>query len=164
MERNIVEFFRTKSARDTSSLVLYFAGREKCLPGHHFGPAIRAQYLLHFIIGGKGEFHVNGNVYHLAKNQVFLDDRENPQGIAVPYFEKYIEVVKSIGDAEVQKEKANLIEIYNSLAYQFVQKEDFAKAKQLAEETIKLDAENTYAKQILDFVVAKQAELQRTGR
>jgi len=72
VERNIVEFFRTKSASKSSSLVLYFAGREKCLPGNHFGPAIRAQYLLHFIIGGKGEYHVHGNVYHLTMNQAFL--------------------------------------------------------------------------------------------
>lgn len=72
MERNLVEFFRTPKGSKSSSLVLYYAGREKCLPSHHFGPAVRAQYLLHFILSGEGEFYVNGISYHLTQNQAFI--------------------------------------------------------------------------------------------
>lgn len=88
MERNFVEFFRTAESGLNSSLVLYYAGREKCLPGHDFGPAVRGHYLLHFILAGCGEFHVNGHVHCLGTNQAFiirpgevtyyLADQENP--------------------------------------------------------------------------------------
>lgn len=66
------EFFRNVNYRGISSLIIFFAGKESCLPGHHFGPAVRAQYLLHFIIKGKGRFSVNNNTYTLSANQVFL--------------------------------------------------------------------------------------------
>lgn len=88
MERNFVEFFRTAESGQNSSLVLYYAGREKCLPCHDFGPAVRGHYLLHFILAGHGEFHVNGHIYPLGPNQAFiiqpgestyyLADREDP--------------------------------------------------------------------------------------
>ena len=51
-----------------------------------------------------------------ARVNNLLDDNESPEGLAVPYFEKYIEVVREKGDAEVQKAKNNFIEIYNNLA------------------------------------------------
>lgn len=69
---NQKEFFRNVNYRGISSLIIFFAGRESCLPGHHFGPAVRAQYLLHFIIKGKGRFSVNNHTYSLSANQVFL--------------------------------------------------------------------------------------------
>lgn len=69
---NHMEFFRNVNCRGISSLTLYFAGRESCLPGHHFGPAIRAQYLLHFIVKGSGRFSVSNTTYTLSENQVFL--------------------------------------------------------------------------------------------
>ena len=72
MERNFVEFFRTAESGLNSSLVLYYAGRETCLPGHDFGPAVRGHYLLHFILAGHGEFHVNGHIYPLGPNQAFI--------------------------------------------------------------------------------------------
>ena len=72
MTRNFVEFFRTAKSGQASSLVLYYAGREQCLPGHDFGPAVRGHYLLHFILDGRWVFHVNGHVYPLQKNQAFI--------------------------------------------------------------------------------------------
>src|SRR5690606_13474193 len=51
-----------------------------------------------------------------ARINNLLDDNEQTKGLAVPYFEKYIEVVKEKGDAEVQKARNNFIEIYNNLA------------------------------------------------
>lgn len=72
MGRNIVEFFRDKKFDSSSALLLCYAGREQCKPNHHFGPAIRAHYLLHFIVNGKGSYHTRGKKYELGKNQMFL--------------------------------------------------------------------------------------------
>jgi AraC-like DNA-binding protein len=72
MKRNLIEFFRASRTSKSSSLVLYYAGREKCLPSHQFGPAMRAQYLLHFILSGRGEFCIRDKTYSLTKNQAFI--------------------------------------------------------------------------------------------
>lgn len=51
---------------------LCFCGYADCAPGHSFGPAVRGNYLLHVVLEGEGEFHVDGKVYHLKKGQGFL--------------------------------------------------------------------------------------------
>ena len=56
----------------SNPLTLYHCGQEQCKPLHSFGPAIRPHYLIHYILDGRGEYHVNGNVYHLKKGQGFL--------------------------------------------------------------------------------------------
>jgi len=57
---------------DFIDLYLSTCGMQNCIPGHNFGPAIREEYLLHFIIDGKGYYKVNGNVYTLSKGDFFL--------------------------------------------------------------------------------------------
>lgn len=71
-QRNIIEIFHSKSSHLSAPLFLHYAGREQCLPMHHFGPAVRGQYLLHFILRGKGRFCVNNHSYELSSNHVFL--------------------------------------------------------------------------------------------
>lgn len=51
---------------------IYYCGRECCEPGHSFGPAIRKQYLIHFILAGRGIFHTAGSTRALELGQVFL--------------------------------------------------------------------------------------------
>ncbi|WP_353182648.1 tetratricopeptide repeat protein [Parapedobacter lycopersici] len=87
-----------------------------------------------------------------ARVNNLLDDNENPQGLAVPYFEKYIEVVKEKGDAEVQKAKNNFIEIYNNLAAINAKNGEYQKARDYLTETLKLDPENAYAKQTMAYL------------
>ncbi len=53
-------------------LYLAYCGIEYCCPSHSFGPAIRDQYLLHYIIDGKGTFKANNKTYTLGKKQGFL--------------------------------------------------------------------------------------------
>lgn len=53
-------------------LYLIQYGREKCEPGHSFGPAMREYYKFHYILEGKGSFEVNGQRYELKKGQGFL--------------------------------------------------------------------------------------------
>jgi len=87
-----------------------------------------------------------------ARNMSLKEDSENFQGYATAHYEKYIEMVKSKGDEEIQKSKANLIEIYNTMAYQYVLIENFTKAKELLSETIKLEPGNEYAQQVLAYI------------
>lgn len=87
-----------------------------------------------------------------ARVNNLLDDNEEPEGLAVPYFEKYIEVVQEKGEADVQKAKANFIEIYNNLAAINAKNGEYQKARDYLNETLKLDPENAYAKQTLAYL------------
>lgn len=57
---------------------IYFCGGGKstCLPGHNFGPDVRLNYLIHYIISGKGYFETNGKKYALHERQGFLIEPE----------------------------------------------------------------------------------------
>jgi len=51
---------------------VYFCGREKCEAGHAFGPMMRTQYVLHYVVSGKGIFRTKNTVHHLTAGQAFL--------------------------------------------------------------------------------------------
>lgn len=53
-------------------LCFYSAGFEVCKPGHSAGPRLRAYNLIHFILSGKGEFHINGHKFYLQKGDAFI--------------------------------------------------------------------------------------------
>ncbi|MDI6617095.1 MAG: AraC family transcriptional regulator [Clostridiales bacterium] len=53
-------------------LDVYQCGHEKCNPGHSYGYAIRDHYLIHYIVGGCGEYNVGGRKYELSKGDGFL--------------------------------------------------------------------------------------------
>ncbi len=53
-------------------LYLCFCGYAKCEPLHSFGPAVRPNYILHYILEGKGIYQINGNTYELCAGQGFL--------------------------------------------------------------------------------------------
>lgn len=63
-----LETFKKQSV----DLFLCFCGTENCTPGYSYGPAIRSQYLIHYIIDGEGTYTVNNKSYKLKKNQGFL--------------------------------------------------------------------------------------------
>lgn len=54
------------------SLTIYYCGMEECPKSHAFGPAVRTQYLLHFIMSGKGVYSVGGRKFPLRAGQGFL--------------------------------------------------------------------------------------------
>ncbi|MGP4039616.1 AraC family transcriptional regulator [Gracilibacillus sp. D59] len=58
--------------KNSYDLYLIYCGIEECDPGHFYGPVSRNEYLLHYIIEGKGIFQANGKTYHLGKNDSFL--------------------------------------------------------------------------------------------
>lgn len=63
-----LEFLR----KDSIEISLAYCGRDVCEPGHTYGPATRDEYLLHYIIDGKGYFTADGKTYELGKNDAFL--------------------------------------------------------------------------------------------
>lgn len=57
---------------------IYFCGggRSVCFPGHNFGPDVRLNYLIHYIVSGKGYFETGGKKYSLCEKQGFLIEPE----------------------------------------------------------------------------------------
>lgn len=53
-------------------LFVCFCGYAQCGPLHGFGPAVRSNYLLHYIIDGKGTYRVGNHSYHLQAGEGFL--------------------------------------------------------------------------------------------
>lgn len=57
-------------------LYLCFYGYSKCEPLHSFGPAVRPNYIIHFISEGKGTYQVGERKYELQQGQGFLIEPE----------------------------------------------------------------------------------------
>lgn len=51
---------------------LCFCGHAKCAPLHNFGPAVRANHIIHYVLSGKGYYYVDDKKYTLEKNYGFL--------------------------------------------------------------------------------------------
>lgn len=58
--------------RDSSDLYLGYCGMERCAPGHSFGPAERALYVIHFVSSGKGRFRSEDKEYCIGQGEAFL--------------------------------------------------------------------------------------------
>ncbi len=57
-------------------LHLCFCGYAKCKPLHSFGPAVRPNYILHYILEGRGRYYVDDTHYDLQAGQGFLIEPE----------------------------------------------------------------------------------------
>lgn len=68
--QNRLEFIA--QSKLSHALTIYYGGHEVCAPSHSFGPAIRPHYLLHYVLNGKGKYHVNNKCYELKKGEGFL--------------------------------------------------------------------------------------------
>ncbi len=55
---------------------LCFCGYAECEPLHSYGPAIRPNYIIHYILDGKGTYQVDERKFHLSKGQGFLIEPE----------------------------------------------------------------------------------------
>ena len=47
-------------------------GRQKCIGGHSFGPHIRNEYLIHFVISGCGTFINQNDTYNVSSGSAFV--------------------------------------------------------------------------------------------
>jgi AraC-like DNA-binding protein len=55
-----------------SDFYFFNVGYEKCQSGHRFGPSLRDNYIVHFVISGKGRYTVNDTMHHLGAGDFFL--------------------------------------------------------------------------------------------
>ena len=55
-----------------TDLNMYRCGIEDCVSRHSWGPAVRDHFIIHYILGGKGIFQVNGINYSLKQYDGFL--------------------------------------------------------------------------------------------
>ena len=70
---NSANFHCLEHLSETSmDLYLIHVGKETCSPGHAYGPSGRDEYIIHFVISGKGIFTTHGITYHLKANEMFL--------------------------------------------------------------------------------------------
>lgn len=58
--------------KSTSDLSLYSAGYEECPSGYGYGPKIRSYHLIHFVLYGKGELHINEHIFQLSAGDAFF--------------------------------------------------------------------------------------------
>lgn len=62
--------------RKFSDFYLCFCGYAKCAPFHSYGPAVRPNYILHYVLEGRGRFSVGEEEYELHAGQGFLIEPE----------------------------------------------------------------------------------------
>ena len=55
-----------------TDLYLCYCGYAYCEPLHSYGPAVRPNYLLHYIMSGKGIYQIDGATHTLGKGEGFL--------------------------------------------------------------------------------------------
>ena len=65
-------YYLENTNRNFNDMYLCYCGFEKCAPLHSFGPAIRPNYLLHYVLEGKGYYYVDDKKYTISKNEGFL--------------------------------------------------------------------------------------------
>lgn len=53
-------------------LCLMVCGIERCTPDKFFGPSVREDYHVHFILHGKGTLEIGGKSYKLQRGQIFV--------------------------------------------------------------------------------------------
>lgn len=138
MNKDVEMAFFSPVNKESFDITVYQCGMEKCKKSHSYGPAVRDQYLIHFILKGSGIFYVNGKSYKIKENQGFLicpdiityyeADAEDPwiytwvgfKGIKAEYYLKL---------ANLDQEKP----VFECIEAEYVQKcfEDMIKATEL---------------------------------
>lgn len=68
--------------KQTNDLFLVHCGRQKCPPNYTYNHKIPNEYHLHFVLEGKGRLEIDGVLYHVQKENIFLI----PKNIPMQYF------------------------------------------------------------------------------
>lgn len=71
MQKNYKNSYKV-TEKELVSLSVYNVGFQKCNSLYQWGPGVRDHYLIHYIISGKGTYHVNGESIFLSAGDSFL--------------------------------------------------------------------------------------------
>ncbi len=86
-----------------------------------------------------------------ARSERLLDNPEDPKGLGVETFKKYISVVEAKGpEAQTANSKRSLSEAYDIVAADLVNKEDYQAAREALQKSLEYNPEDSYAKQTLE--------------
>ena len=69
MEKAYKLSFETET---NEGLVVTNCGFSKTEPMHSFGPALKPNFVIHFVLSGKGTFSIDGKTYELESGSGFL--------------------------------------------------------------------------------------------
>ena len=70
------------SMKESEELCLTVCGIERCKPDKSFGPTVRRDYHVHFILHGKGYLQINGQTYTVQRGQIFC----TPPNVEIFYY------------------------------------------------------------------------------
>lgn len=70
------------SIKKTEELCLTVCGIERCTPDKSFGPTVRRDYHVHFILHGKGYLQINGQTHTVQRGQIFC----TPPDVEIFYY------------------------------------------------------------------------------
>jgi AraC family transcriptional regulator of arabinose operon len=77
--KNIVGLrFLRNIKRQTNDLYLVHCGHQQCPPNYTYDHKIPNEYHLHFVLDGKGRIEMNGKVYHVKKEDIFMIFKDVP--------------------------------------------------------------------------------------
>lgn len=57
---------------DYDDIQLLEVGCQRCLPNYDFGPIVRENFVLHYIIDGKGKLFLNGKAFNVKSGEAFV--------------------------------------------------------------------------------------------
>ena len=79
-------------------------------------------------------------------------DTDGKQGLAKPFFEKFIEVANADSASASKYKKADFVEAYGNSALAYYQQKDYDAASKLCKKVLEIDPENVNAKTILSNI------------
>lgn len=86
-----------------------------------------------------------------AKSYSLLDDDpQNPKGLAVPHYQKYLEVIQAKEPDVIQKAGRSRAEAHNVIAADLVNKEKYEEARHHLEQALEAEPGNAYATTTLE--------------
>lgn len=60
-----------KSTKQLQFIPKYY-GHENCQPNHSYGPVVRIEYLIHYVVSGRGIFKTHGKEYDVTPGKMFV--------------------------------------------------------------------------------------------
>jgi tetratricopeptide (TPR) repeat protein len=84
-----------------------------------------------------------------AKVNRLLDNNDKPEGLFVPHYQSFIDIVNQKGENTINQNKANLVEAYSVIGAFHTLNGEYEKARENFQSALAIEPSNEYAKQAL---------------